>query len=47
MKEEDYFCNEWDCEYRKNEKYKNKKCCDLAWDYNAPCMSNDFYTQDN
>lgn len=32
MSEADYFCNNWECEYRKNNKYKTKIFCDLVWD---------------
>lgn len=31
MKELCYFCNEWECPYRKNEVHKNENECDLVW----------------
>lgn len=27
-----FFCNSWECKYRKNEKLKNKMLCDMAFD---------------
>lgn len=30
--ENEFFCNDWDCECRKNEKCKNKINCDLVYD---------------
>lgn len=27
-----FFCNEWKCEHRKNEKHKCKNLCDLVFD---------------
>lgn len=27
-----FFCNNWECEHRKNEKYKIETLCDLVYD---------------
>lgn len=27
-----FFCNSWECQHRKNEKYKNKMLCDIVFD---------------
>jgi hypothetical protein len=33
MKDEGmWFCNEWECKYRKNEIHKHDIYCDLVWD---------------
>lgn len=45
MNEEEYYCNEWECPFRKNEKCKNECCCDWAWHWDAPCNNEDFYKQ--
>ena len=31
-KEGMFYCNEWECPHRKNEKYKISSLCDLVWD---------------
>lgn len=42
LNESDYFCNEWNCEYRKNETHKNKILCDNVWNDECP-YDEEFY----
>lgn len=36
MDESMWFCNEWDCKYRKNEQHKATSLCDNVWNDECP-----------